>query len=68
LTRSDWKCSDGVKPIVGFSENHTDEAACVVGTFADESVRNLTWDKSPIFRIKYRFDILWLEAMVSDLF
>jgi hypothetical protein len=68
LTRPDWKCSNGVKPIIGFSEDHTDEAACVVGTFADKSVWNLTWDRSPIFSVKDRFDILWLEAMLSDFF
>jgi hypothetical protein len=68
LTRPDWKCSDGIKSIVGFSEDHTDEAACVVGTFADESVWNLTWDRSPILSVKDRFDILWLEAMLSNLF
>jgi hypothetical protein len=68
LTRSDWKCGDGVKPVVGFSEDHTDEPAGVVSTFTDKSVRNLTRNRSPVFSIKGRFDFLWLEAMVADLF
>jgi hypothetical protein len=68
LTRSDWKCGDGVKPIVGFSEDHTDEAASVISAFADESIWNLAWNRSPVFSVKDGFHVLWFEAMLSDLF
>jgi hypothetical protein len=68
LTRPDGKGGDGIEPIIGFGVNHPNEAASVVGAFTDESEWNLTWNRSPVFSVKGRFDILRLEAMVSDLF
>ncbi len=40
----------------------------MVGAFTDESIWDLTWDRSPVFSVKDRFNVLWFEAMLSDLF